>query len=218
MLVLLAHPFSSYCWKVQIALYENGTPYEYKLLGPDQPENQAALAGVSPHGKFPVLVDGEQAVFESTIIIEYLQQFHPGRAVFIPTDPVAALEVRKLDRFFDNYVMTPMQRIVGDFIREPAQRDALTVTEAKAMLLRSYTWLEAYLVGREFASGKAFSLVDCAAAPSLFYADWVCEIGEEFPLLKGYRQRLLARDSVVESVDKARPFRSHFPAGAPDRD
>lgn len=218
MLSLFAHPFSSYCWKVQIALYENRTDYEYKLLGADQADNQTLLSRISPHGKFPVLVDDERAIFESSIIIEYLQQFHPGDRMLIPGDSLDALEVRKMDRFFDNYVMTPMQRIVSDFIRKPAERDSLTVSEAKLMLSRSYQWLETYLIGRDFACGADFSLADCAAAPSLFYADWVYDIGQEFPLLRAYRKRLLARKSVMDSVEKARPYRSYFPPGAPNRD
>lgn len=218
MLELFAHPFSSYCWKAQIALYENGTAFKYQMIDPEHPENMERLRAFSPQGKFPLLVDSDHGVFEASIIIEYLQLCHPGPARFIPPDPRAALEVRMLDRFFDNYVMTPMGRIVADFIRKPEQRDPLGVREAMEMLGRSYAWLEKRLKGREFACGDGFTMADCAAAPALFYADWVDEIGADLPLLRAYRARLLSRPSVKRCVDEARPYRAYFPPGAPDRD
>lgn len=218
MLELFAHPFSSYCWKALIALYENGTAFTYQMVDPDHPENLERLQSLSPQGKFPLLVDSGHAVFETSIIIEYLQEFHPGSARFIPSDGRAALEVRMLDRFFDNYVMTPVQKIVFDYIREPDKRDPHGVADARNMLRRSYAWLEQRMESREFACGEAFSLADCAAAPSLFYADWVCAIDAKQASLQAYRTRLLSRPSVKRCVEDARPYRSFFPPGAPERD
>jgi glutathione S-transferase len=218
MLELFGHPFSSYTWKALIALYENETPFAYKMIDPDHPDNLERLRSISPQGKFPVLADKNEAIFEASIIIEYLQEAYPGPAKLIPSEPRAALEVRMLDRFFDNYVMTPMQRIVSDFIRQPEDRDSRTVAESKDMLRRSYAWLEKRLEGRTFICGDAFTLADCAAAPSLFYADWVCDIGAEHERVRAYRARLLARPPVKRCVEDARPYRSYFPPGAPDRD
>jgi len=61
-------------------------------------------------------------------------------------------------------------------------------------------------------------MADCAAAPSLFYADWVEEIGPSRPRLQAYRARLLAHPVVARAVDEGRPYRPYFPLGAPDRD
>ena len=61
-------------------------------------------------------------------------------------------------------------------------------------------------------------MADCAAAPSLFYADWVHEIGPAFPQVRAYRSRLLARPSFARAVEEGRPYRHYFPLGAPDRD
>jgi len=217
-LVLYAHPFSSYCQKVLIALYENGTDFTYRTIGPDDPEAVAAWARLWPMKRFPVLVDGDKTVVESSIIIEHLDLHRPGAVRFIPQDPDAALEVRTLDRFFDNFVMTPMQRIVADFMRAPEARDPLTVSEAKALLDRAYGWLDGALAGRAWAAGNDFTLADCAAAPSLFYADWVLPVPEACAEVRAYRQRLLAHPSFARAVDEARPFRPLFPPGAPDRD
>lgn len=215
---LYAHPFSSYCQKVLTALYENATPFEYIELGQDNAQAAAELEALWPLKRFPVLVDGDRTVMESSIIIEHLGVFHPGPVTLLPPDPAAALEVRLLDRFFDNYVMTPMQKPVFDSLRPADQRDAYGVAEARRLLDTAYAWLEQRLPGRTWAAGETFSLADCAAAPSLFYADWVHPIGEAFPQLRSYRQRLLARPSFARAVDEARPYRHYFPLGAPDRD
>lgn len=213
-LVLYAHPFSSYCQKALIALYENGTPFEYRTL----PEAEAEFAALWPIRKFPVLVDGGQTVAEATILIEHLALHHPGPVRLLPEDPRAALPVRFMDRFFDNYVMTPMQRIVAEALRPADAPDPYGVAQARTTLDTSYRWLEGTLAGREWAAGGEFSLADCAAAPSLFYADWAHPIPEDLPTLRAYRQRLLARPSVARAVDEARPYRHFFPLGAPDRD
>jgi glutathione S-transferase len=136
----------------------------------------------------------------------------------IPENPASALDVRMMDRFFDNYVMTPMQKIVADHIRRPENRDPQGVAEAHRLLDTAYAWLDPTLYGREWASAEGFSLADCAAAPSLFYADWVHSIPESYPTLRAYRRRLLERPSFARAVDEARPYRKLFPPGAPDRD
>jgi len=167
--------------------------------------------------RMPVLADEGRTVVEASIIIEHLGLHHPGSVRLVPEDPRAALEVRMMDRIFDNYVMTPMQRIVGDRIRAPEHRDARGVAEARQQLDIAYRWLDGALRGREWAAGD-FGLADCAAAPALFYADWVHPVGEGFPNVLAYRRRLLARPSFVRAVDEARPYRPLFPPGAPDRD
>jgi glutathione S-transferase len=217
-LELYAHPFSSYCQKVLIPLYESATPFTLRMLGPDEPENAARLTELWPLARMPLLVDDGRPVMEATIIVEHLDLAHPGPSRMIPADPRAALDVRFLDRFFDNYVMTPMQRIVFDFIRPPEERDARGVAEARALLERAYAWLDGAIRGRTWAAGEAFTLADCAAAPSLFFADWVHPIDSSLREARAYRARLLARPSVARAVDDARPYRPMFPPGAPDRD
>jgi len=216
--VLYAHPFSSYCWKVLIALYENETAFTYRSLGPEDPQASTELEAFWPLKKFPVLVDDGRPVIESSVIIEYLTLHYPGPVQLIPADPAAALEVRFLDRYFDNYIMTPMSKIVADGLRPGDRRDTYGVEEARAALDTAYGWLDATMAGRTWAAGEDFTLADCAAAPSLFYADWTHSIGEIFPRVRSYRARLLARPSVARTVDEARPFRQFFPLGAPDRD
>ena len=217
-LKLYGHPFSSYTWKGLIPFYESGTPFELVNVDPSNPEGMPRLLELWPLGKFPVLEDGDRVVMESSAIIEYLQIHHPGPVRLIPADPEAALEVRMLDRIFDNHVMGQMQRPVSNALLPPERRDAALADEVNLALDRIYGWLDRWLEGRAWAAAGQFSLADCAAAPALFYADWVHPIAPAFVNLKGYRARLLARPSVARAVDEARPYRGYFPLGAPDRD
>jgi glutathione S-transferase len=214
--ILHAHPFSSYCWKVLIALYENETPFELKPV--EGEADWAELESLWPMKTMPVLVDGDRAVAESSIIIEYLAMYHSGPFELIPSDPDQALRARFLDRVFDNGVMNPMQKIVGDSLRPEGERDAHGVAEVRAKLDKAYRWIEDAIPTEGWALGKTFTLADCAAAASLFYADWVHPIPEGRPNARSYRARLLARPSVARVVDEARPYRQFFPLGAPDRD
>lgn len=217
-LQLFGHPFSSYTMKALIALYENRTPFEFRMLDPDHPDNGAELARRWPIGKFPLLVDGETTVFETSAIIEHLAAFHAGPVSLIPSDAKAAVPVRMLDRAFDNYVMAPMQAIVGDALRPEDARDPYGIAQARATLDSIYAWLDHTLAGRQWAAGDAFTLADAAAAPALFYADWAHPIGPDRTTLKAYRVRLLGRPSIARCIDDARPYRPLFPLGAPDRD
>ena len=213
---LYAHPFSSYCQKVLVALYENGTLFDYRSL--EDAQNGAELAALWPMKRFPVLVDGQRTVLEASCIIEYLQLHHPSAVRLIPADADAALDVRMLDRFFDNYVSTPQQKVVFDALCAETDRDPYGVRKARAMLETSYAWLDARMATRTWACGDEFSLADCGAAPFLFYADWTHAIEPRFANVRAYRERLLARPSFKRAVDEARPFRPYFPLGAPDRD
>lgn len=83
--VLYAHPFSSYCWKVLIALYESDLAFDYRSV--EDPAASAELAAHWPLRKFPLLVDDGAAVIESSIIVEHLDAALPPEARMIPADP-----------------------------------------------------------------------------------------------------------------------------------
>ena len=216
-LALYAHPFSSYSQKALVALYANHTAFEYRSL--EEAAHRHDLEVLWPIKRFPVLVDGERTVVEATAIIEYLQVRRPGPLQLLPEDPMAAVGVRMLDRFFDNYVARPQQKIVFDALRPSHERDAYGVVEARRLLDTAYAWLERHLEdGRSWASGEEFSLADCAAAPFLFYSDWTQPIPLARRRLRAYRQRLLQRPSFACVVEQARPYRHFFPLATLDRD
>jgi glutathione S-transferase len=217
-LTLYGHPFSSYTQKVLVALYENGLDFAFRNLEPDRPENAREWLQRWPLGKFPLLVDGERSVAETSIIIEYLQIAHPGPVRLIPAEPLAALEVRFLDRVFDLHVMSPVQSAVGAALKGDAEKRRTGLELAAEKLELAYTWIDAQLAGRTWAAGADFTLADCAAGPALFYADWTHPISPAYPALRAYRARLLKRPSFARAVDEARQYRPLFPLGAPDRD
>ena len=214
-LQLFVHPFSSYCWKVLIALWENDTPFTYRSIV--DPANAAEWQRLSAMGKIPLLVDGSHVIPETTIIIEHLALTRPGPVSLIPSDAIAALEPRLLDRMADAYLMTPTTALVIDRMRPEADRDPVSVAASRALLDKSYAWWDEHMSTRKWAAGD-FGLADCAAAPALFYSDWVNPIPSSLEGLKVYRARLLERPSIARAIAEARPFRALFPSGAPDRD
>ena len=210
-MILYYHPLSSYCWKVLIALYENDTPFERAMM--EDPGVAEAWLALWPLGKFPVLRDeaGDQTIAEASIIIEYLGQQCPGPFRPIPADPAQALEVRLMDRLFDNYVMTPMQKIVADRLRPDDARDAYGVGEARILLGKAYAMLEERIGARQWAAGDDFTLADCAAAPAIFYADKVEPMRGGFPALAAYLDRLEARPSFARVLEEKEPWWHMFP-------
>lgn len=213
-LKLYAHPFSSYCQKVFIAFYEKNVPFDLRLLSSENPKAGEELKAMWPLERFPVLVADGKTLLETTVIIEWLDQRFPWTTRLIPSDPDQALEVRMYDRIFDNYVMTPMQKIVLDRIRPEDAHDDYGVGQARAMLDKAYGWLDARMATREWAAANAFTLADCAAAPALFYANWVHPFDEHTNLM-AYYARLRARPSMMRAIDGGRPYRHFFPGGVP---
>jgi glutathione S-transferase len=200
-LELYLHPLASYCWKVLLALYETDTPFTPRVIDLADPAQRAELAALWPFAKFPVLRDGATIVAESSIIIEYLAQNVPACARLVPGD----LDVRMRDRFFDLYVMEPMSRIVFDLI-EPG--DPAIVASAKQTLVTAYGVVDGW------PERADFTLADCAAAPSLFYADQLVPITQ--PRTRAYLDRLLARPSMIRVRREAEPYWHDFP-GATQR-
>ncbi|MDX3885675.1 MAG: glutathione S-transferase family protein [Sphingomonas sp.] len=217
MLTLHYHPFSSFCQKVLVALYERDVPFTPRQVDLGDAGERAALAALWPMCRFPVLTDDAagRAIPESSIIIEYLDGHGAAAAPLIPADPAAAIEVRLMDRLFDHYVELPMQRIVGDHLRPEDKRDPHGVAEVRATLGTAYAMLEERLAGRAWAAGDAFSLADCSAAPALFYAEWVQPFTGDHPALAAYFRRLRDRPSFARVLEEARPYRAYFPVPAP---
>ncbi|ANY19966.1 putative GST-like protein YibF [Tsuneonella dongtanensis] len=215
-LVLYGHPFSSYTWKALMPLYANGTPFEFRNVDPAFPGNWDFCRKVHPAGKFPVLVDGEAIVIESTAIIEHLAAHYPGAAPLIPEDPGQAVVARMMDRVFDRYVMDVGQLVVNAYIADAANPNPDQVAAGKNGLLHSYAWLENWLAENELPAHV--SLASCAAMPSLFYADWIERIPDTCPRVRDLRAELIALPPAARCIEDARPYRHYFPLGAPDRD
>lgn len=210
-LTLYSHPLSSFCWKVIIALYENGAPFEAKMVNLGDPAERAAFAGLWPTAKIPLLTDGDRVVPETSIQMEYIDSRHPGQTALLPADPEARLEARLWDRLFDSYVMRPMGDHIDQLLRPEAHRDAHALAESVEKLKQGYDLIESRIGDRPWAAGETFTIADCAAAPSLFYGSTVRAFGPEHRKLSAYFERLMARPSVARTIAEARPVFHFYP-------
>lgn len=207
-LTLYYHPLASFCWKALIALYETETPFEPHVVNLGDEASRNAFAAVWPLLKFPVLRDHarHRTVAESTIIIEYLDALLPSPVRLVPADPDAAWQARMWDRVLDQYIHEPMQRIVGNRLRPEGKTDPFGVAQAEAQIAQAYALFEREIADRAWAMGEAFSMVDCAAAPALFYARLVVPFDAALTGLPAYLDRLAARPSFARVLREAEPY------------
>ncbi|PKA42423.1 glutathione S-transferase [Rhizobium sullae] len=212
-LVLYGHPLASFCHKVLIALYENGTPFENRIVDLMDEASSADLFRFWPVGKMPVLRDEalDSTIPETSIIIEYLDRHYPGPVRLLPDDIDRALRVRLWDRFFDFYVQAPLQKIVTDTLRPEGRKDPHGVEEARGTLATAYGMIEQQLGGNQWITGDSFTMADCAAAPALFYAETLVPFGDDQPKLRAYYERLLGQPSFARVLKEALPYFKFYP-------
>jgi len=212
-LVFHGHPLASFCWKVQVALYENETPFSWKVVDLGDPDSRADFAALWPIAKMPVLVDEArgEVVPETGIIIDYLDLHYPGRVRFVPEDPDLARAARFWDRVCDNYLQLPMQKIVLDRLRPEGRKDPQGVEEARTLLATALAYLDRHMHGKAWLAGEGLGLADCAAAPALYYADKVMPLAGAFPNAALYLERLKGRPSFARVLAEAEPYFQYFP-------
>ena len=212
-LKLYFHPLASFCHKALVALYENGTPFEPVIVDLADEASSAAFRALWPMAKMPVLRDDtrDRTIAQSTIVVEYLGAYYPGRTRFVPADAECAWQTRMWDRFYDFFVQEPMQKIVTDRLRPEGRNDGYGVEQATAQLGEAYRVIDREMGSKVWAAGDAFTLADCAAAPALFYANTVVPIDERQPSLLSYLDRLMARPSFARVLEEAEPYFPLFP-------
>ena len=212
-LTLHFHPLSSFCHKALIALYENGTPFTPQIVNLQDEGERNAFRKLWPIGKFPVLRDDtrDRTIPESSIIIEYLDQYYPGQTKFIPADPDFARQTRFGDRFLDLHVHMQMQKIVGDRLRSADKKDPYGVEQARDLMNQALGVLECAVAKQTWAVGEVFTMADCAAAPALFYANCVSPLAGKFPNVAAYLDRLTQRASYARTLKEAEPYFKYFP-------
>lgn len=211
-LELFLHPLSSYCHKVLIAFYENDIPFLVKRV--DDPAVAREYEMLSPLRHFPIMRDVERGrvIPESTIIIEYLDMHFPGKVKLIPHDPDLAWQVRLRDRFFDNYLHTPMQKFAADSLRPQGKKDAYGVDEARAKFVKALDLVDAEMADKTWVMGETFTMADCAAAPAIFYGNrFFGPFRETHRNALAYLDRLLSRPSYARVLEEAQPFMHLLP-------
>lgn len=213
-LTLYFHPFSSFCQKVLVALYENDVPFTPRIIDLGDPASRAELEKIWPIARFPVVRDEskDRTIPESTTIIEYLARRYPGKTELVPADPDLAWETRLADRFYDLYVNVPMQKIVTDRIRPAGKSDPHGVAEARRLLATAYGMIDREMATRTWATGDAFTMADCAAAPAMYYANLVMPFAGAHENAAAYLGRLMKRPSFARAVEEAKPYRAFFPS------
>jgi glutathione S-transferase len=213
-LTLYFHPLSSFCQKALIALYENGTPFTPQKVDLMDEKENAAFKELWPVGKFPVLRDDKngKTIPESTSIIEYLAQHYPGSVQLVPKDADQALAVRAQDRFYDLNVHLPTQKVITDRIRPAGQNDKFGVEHARGLLQTALAIIDKDMAKKTWAAGEAFTMADCAAAPTLFYYNRAVEpLAGSFDNAAAYLDRLVKRPSYARALEEAEPFLKYVP-------
>ncbi len=166
-MILYDHPLSSYAQKVKIALREKGVAFE-RLLPDDfgTGRRDTPFAAANPRGEVPVLIDGNDAIFDSTIILEYIEERWPeppllpvgalARAAARTTEEVCDTQYEAVNWGFGELLW--FRRAEGDLagrLKAAAARDTATVQ----------TWLAERLGDADWFGGERFGWADAAAAP-----------------------------------------------------
>ena len=150
--------------KVRIAAREKGVTLEIRDLpwtrARQWGDKPAALLAVSPRGEVPVLVDGDLAVFDSTIINEYLEERLPGTSL-MPSDAAGRAKCRMWEELADDMLARALPVLVREVYLKPqgAPRDETALADARAAAARYHRRLEEALGGQDYLC-RAFSLAD----------------------------------------------------------
>jgi glutathione S-transferase len=197
-LKLISHKLCPYVQRAVIALTEKGVPFERVDI--DLADKPAWFLAISPLGKTPVLQVGDTAIFESAVILEYLEETEPKP--LHPADPLTRAEHRAWIEFGS----TVLNDIAGVY----AAQDEATFKAKTSQLEQRFARLEARVAAAPWFDGADFSLVDAVFGPVFRYFDVFDEIGD-FGILTGkpklarWRKALAARPSVRSAVSPDYP-------------
>jgi glutathione S-transferase len=192
-LTLISHHLCPYVQRAAIALAEKGVDYDRRYVDlADKPDWFKAL---SPLGKTPVLQVGATAIFESAVILEYLEDTQPNP--LHPEDPLRRAEHRSLIELGS--------AILNDIWGLYSAADAAAFAARQKLPAERFAWLERRLVAAPWFDGAEFSLVDAVFAPVFRYFDAFDRIGrhgilENLPKLARWRASLATRPSVIAAV------------------
>lgn len=213
MLKLYEHPLSAYAMKVKMALLEKGL--EFQTFLPEGLANGTAsgeFIQASPRGEIPALVDDDVLVFDSTIILEYLEDKWPQPAL-LPTTPAARARVRMIEDLMDGLYepnnwgvleVTAFKRASG------ALADRL-IGYAKSNIDQLQHWLDAQLGDAQWFNGVQFGWGDIVVAP---YVNRSAAYGYTPPAgskLAAWLTRVNARPAVAKVVEQMRTVFANLP-------
>lgn len=202
MISLYDHPLSPYGQKVKIALREKGVAFETVSPGGLGAGGAAgAFVEANPRAEVPALVDGETAVFNSTVILEYLEDAYPTPPL-LPASPADRARVRMLEEVMDTH-FEPIAWGLSElrwFKRAEGETAAAIEAAAARQASGFYAWLERELGERDWFNGAAFGWGDLAVVPFLNGVSGQGLKPPEGSRLAAWLARANARPSVVETV------------------
>ena len=204
---LYYHPISTYSQKVLIALYEKGLDFEKEIVELMDPEARADYLQVYPMGKIPCLIDDDQMVPESSIIIEYIDAMAEPR--LIKGDASETRKIRFKDRMFDFYLNNNIATLLFQSLKPEAEQDQEKIDKARFQINTMYGFMEHEFGNQDYANGNEFLMGDCAAAPALNYAQQVAPFSE-YKNICAYWDRLTAKPSVKRVQEEAAPAIAAF--------
>ena len=198
MLKLYEHPLSPYAQKVKISLDEKGIPFEATI--PNLFGGDADFARTSPRLEVPSLVDGDFTVFDSTVILEYIEDEWPDPPM-LPEPPAERARVRMIEEICDTYYEAINWGLaeVRFFRRATGALAATLERRAKEQIAGVHAWLERELGDRPWFNGESFGWGDLSVVP---YVNG--SLGFGHPPAEGSRlARWLARANERQSVRRS---------------
>ncbi len=184
------------CQRVKVVLEEKGLAYETVPVDLRKREQKdPEYLAMNPHGKVPVLVDGDTVLYESCIINEYLEEKYPDPPL-LPADASARARIRILIDYGVTHTNDSHQAIRTEMMKPEDERDAGALAAAKARFIQDLQPLEQELEGRHYMAGD-FSLLDAAHLPRIMrHVQWGILPDPSLPLLQAWYERMTARPSV----------------------
>jgi len=208
MIFLYEHPLSPYAQKVKIALREKAVAFEASVPdGMGSGGAAGAFLAANPRAEVPTLIDGETAVFDSTIILEYIEDRWPDPAL-LPAGAAARAAARTLEEVMDTH-FEAVNWGLGElnwFRRAEGELERTLRAAAARQTVGLLAWLEGRLGEAPWLNGKTFGWGDLAAAPFVGTAAGLGNAPAAGSKLAAWLARVSARPSVAQTFAEARAF------------
>ena len=204
MLILYESPVSSYVQKVKIVLREKQIPFTTKV--PEDLANNAIsgpLRSANPRVEVPVIVDGDLQIFDSTIILEYLEDKHPEHPM-LPKDPAARARARMIEEICDTEYEAVNWGLaeVRWFKRAEGQHADELERQGKHHIATIQQWLSEKLGNDEWFGGQQFGWADAAVAPIVNRSVTLGHAPATDSTLGQWHARIKQRASVAQTFEE----------------
>ncbi|HEX3915843.1 MAG TPA: glutathione S-transferase family protein [Caulobacteraceae bacterium] len=205
---LFDHPLSPYAQKVRIALREKGVAFDLALPGGLGAGGAAGqFADANPRAEVPTLIDGDAAIFDSTIILEYIEDRWPSPPL-LPASPAERARVRMIEEVMDTH-FEAINWGMGEinwFRRAEGELAETLKTRAGQQTQGYLAWLERQLGDREWFNGAAFGWGDLSVVPYVAASAGMGFAAPAGSKVAAWLERVLARPAVAETVAESRNF------------